>query len=117
MVRLRHKQWFVTHGAQDPIVGMLGAFTTTASSFINDLKDFKRDVSTPKPRKTSNNRNYSKQGEVAKDDPVREDKNVKTISAERRVGRASGKFASSAISHCFKGRSRRVFRRSNQSIL
>ncbi|KAF2427854.1 UDP-Glycosyltransferase/glycogen phosphorylase [Tothia fuscella] len=44
---VRHKNWFTTEGAQDPVSGLVGTITTTFTGLVTDLRDFKKDISPP----------------------------------------------------------------------
>lgn len=42
---VRHKRWYVEEGAQDPLIGALGAFTTSTVGVVNDVSDYRKDLS------------------------------------------------------------------------
>lgn len=95
--RLRHKSWLVTNGAQDPIVGIVGAGTTTAMTYMNDVVDFKKNVSRPKSKSTSPK--TPKSG-----GSVHEKNNPPKTGLAKRIPIATGKFAGSVVGHTLKGK-------------
>ncbi|QDS77053.1 hypothetical protein FKW77_006925 [Venturia effusa] len=92
---LRHKAWLTTHGAQDPIVGIMGAGTTTAVAFMNDLVDFRHNLSKPKRRIKSKDVNIS-------DDFTSEVKNPDRTASLKRMPAAAGKLAGCLAEHTLK---------------
>ena len=41
----RHKRWYVDEGSQDPLVGIIGAFSTTATGLVSDVQHFSKALS------------------------------------------------------------------------
>lgn len=39
-----HKRWYVEEGSQDPFIGVIGAFTSTATGLITDLGDLSKGM-------------------------------------------------------------------------
>ena len=42
---VRHKRWYVEEGSQDPLIGIIGALSSTATGLVSDVGDLKKDLS------------------------------------------------------------------------
>ncbi|KAL1305259.1 hypothetical protein AAFC00_002171 [Neodothiora populina] len=60
----RHNRWYVEEGSQDPITGMIGAFTSTATGLMNDVDDYAHDISRHKGRSRKASIRSSMQNEL-----------------------------------------------------
>lgn len=45
---VRHKRWYVEEGSQDPLMGIVGAFTSTATGLVTDIEDLSKGLSRKK---------------------------------------------------------------------
>ena len=63
---VRHKRWYVEEGSQDPLVGLIGAFTSAATGLVSDLGDLRKDISEAGSNRSSTSSNRKLDGKDKK---------------------------------------------------